>query len=763
VPAIALVARRIPRVFAVAAAIIFAAFVASGGIPTLRHDWTWPIDRAAIPSFLSASVDGWLSAGLGTPNPHPTTYLIGPPIAVAMWTFGPLLALAALALVIGYACMRTVAEASLRWSTGWPAALGLGLFVLFNPWVYNEVVAGHLVMVLAYAGLVGLLAEMQRGHEASPVRLALWVALIQAQLQFFILAMLALVAFASVTRKWTPLVYGAIVGLPSMIGLVAERGSLVQTPYGMEWQVNQSVAPFPLLTLGGYFAGYADRLGLVATVAVSVVLALALAGAVAARRDRAARWAFASAVIVYVIILGLHGPIAAPYAWIVRNVPESGVFRELYDLTGVFAALMALLACAAAGRFRPFGFVALAAGLALPVTWAFRPPSDLWVPSTKYPQPVIGAAPFTRVALLPAFQPLGLRGGGGDGADPDAYVHPGHVPALNEYFPTYPVDVALARYEQTGDVEGLRELGVAQIVPRPWLVSRTRGGIGFAAFSLEPQSSLPASTATRDIEHPMPLASECDPPRLVQIGTGLGACNLLFADVPGYAPIHPITAPSDSLDPRSAWIDARLAFAESPALAQPLGGALTQSGVPLAVQPNSWLLAYVRGILLGSDGRLLARSGGAFVWVPPPGVASVHCIGLCELVAQTERLPALPLRQPLARTWPLPFRAIAPWLFVVQRSAVAQRPAQISQAGRSAVLRFNERFDSAWIALSGARALPHVRVDAAVNGWFLEGAVGPIVLVQLTSVFQLFAEILGAFCVLWLLKAVAWAPTKRAP
>ena len=195
---------RLVRLIPIAAAAIFAAFVVVKGVPTLRHDWAWPIDRTAVAPFLGESLNGWLSSGFGTPNPHPTTYLIGPPIAAAMWLFGPLAALALFAGAIGYACMRTVAAAAAHFGAGATAAIGIGLFALFNPWVYNEIVAGHLVMVLAYAGFIGLCAEMLRGRDASSVRLALWVALIEAQLQFYILAMLALVAFAFATRKWLP-------------------------------------------------------------------------------------------------------------------------------------------------------------------------------------------------------------------------------------------------------------------------------------------------------------------------------------------------------------------------------------------------------------------------------------------------------------------------------------------------------------------------------------------------------------------------------
>lgn len=743
-PAIAVLAARL------AVALLFAAFVAAKGVPTLRHDWTWPIDGTAIPSFANAAFSGWLSDSLGAPNPHPTGYLIAIPIVAAMWIAGPLIALTLFAAATGYACMSAAARAAQEWGAAWPAAVGVGCFALFNPWVYNQVVAGHLVMVLAYAGILGLCAEMLRGRAASPVRLALWIVLIEAQLQFFILAMLALVAFACVTRKWLPPVAGILVALPSIVGLIAERGALLNIPYEVEWQTNQSVAAASLLGLSGYFAGYADRLGIAASIAVWLALALALCGVVAARRRISAWIAFVAAVVFYVAILGVHGPLAVPYEWIVRNVPESGVYRELYDGAGIIAALLALLACAAVARFRILGYAALAAGVTLPIAWTLHPPSDLWIGAASYPHPVVGALPFGRVALLPAFQPLKLQTGAGDGADPDAFVYPHVVPALNEYFPTYPADMALARYEQSGDREALRVLGVTEILPRPWLTSNARGGIGLAGISLAPAVTRRAIAAAQPVSGATPLVSQCDAAHIVDIGAPLGACNVFFGDMPGYAAIRAIVPPSDSIDPRTAWIDGRLTFSEVPALAQALGGALTQSAVPRSVEPNSWLLAYVRGALFASDGSTLAKSSGSYEWIHvAPATSAVRCAGLCELVAQAAGPPNLPVRQPQQTAKAVSFRHVTPWLYVVD-------------AGAPGLLRFNERYDPAWAAFTAGRALRHVRMDMSVNGWFLTSS-GSVVLVQVTAVAQLLAEIVGVVCVLALLKALANRPTKRAP
>lgn len=740
---------------AVAAGLAFAGFVCAKGVPTLRHDWSWPIDRAGIPFFFSSSFDGWLSTGFGIANTHPTLYLLALPIVPVMWLFGPLFALGLLAFVIGALCMRAVAAMGERWRSALPASIGLGLFALFNPWVYNQVVAGHLAMVLAYAASIGLLTEMLRGASASPLRLGLWLVLIATQLQFFILAMLALAVFASVTKKWQPLVVGALVVLPSAIGVLAERSALRGIPYTLTWQANQSIDPVALLSLGGYFAGYADRLGLTAQIAVWITFAVALAGVVlAARRSRAAIWAAVGVAALYVAILGLRGPGAAPYEWLVRDVPETAVFRELYDLAGVLAALLVLLACAAAAAWKPIGYIALAAGAALAVMWAVAPPSDFWISARSYPRPRVLAPPFTRVALLPAFQPVGLRDGGGAGADPDVSSYPGDVSVLNEYFPTYPVDMALARYEQDHDAAALRALGVGEIVTRPWLASRSNGRIGLAAPSLAPSRRLPSTgTAVAVVNDATPLISNCETPRVVLLPGDLDACNIFFGDTAQYGGVYPLETLNDSIDPRTDWIDARLAFGEVPSLAQGIGGTLTQSHLPHPVDPGAWLLVYVHGILTDSAGRVLTVGQGGFRWVALRADAkAVQCVGLCELVAQTRALPNLPARAGSTSSWACDFRKLAPWLYVIKSGA---RPARL--------LRLNERYDPGWIAIDGWRVLPHLRVDMAVNGWlYRDQSSTTIVLLQATSLLQLIGEFVGILCVVWLLKALVTGGTKRA-
>jgi hypothetical protein len=155
-----------------------------------------------------------------------------------------------------------------------------------------------------------------------------------------------------------------------------------------------------------------------------------------------------------------------------------------------------------------------------------------------------------------------------------------------------------------------------------------------------------------------------------------------------------------------------------------------------------------------SDGRTLLTSPGELQWLSlPPDVSAVTCEGLCELVAQTRSLPDLPANALPQQASPLPFREILPWLFVVNGDSRHAR-----------LLRLNERYDAAWIAVAASHVLPHVRIDTAANGWLVgDGPPTTIILVQVTSFLQIVAELCGIVCVAWLLKALAREPTKRAP
>jgi hypothetical protein len=77
-------------------------------------------------------------------------------------------------------------------------------------------------------------------------------------------------------------------------------------------------------------------------------------------------------------------------------------------------------------------------------------------------------------------------------------------------------------------------------------------------------------------------------------------------------------------------------------------------------------------------------------------------------------------------------------------------------------LRYNVRYDAQWAAWAGGW-LPHVRLDAAVNGWIVRPspASREVVLVEIVAVAQALLEIV-AFAV-WLAVVVLAATRSRRP
>jgi hypothetical protein len=121
------------------------------------------------------------------------------------------------------------------------------------------------------------------------------------------------------------------------------------------------------------------------------------------------------------------------------------------------------------------------------------------------------------------------------------------------------------------------------------------------------------------------------------------------------------------------------------------------------------------------------------------------------LAAETsERPPSI--RLPAAGTpVPLAFEELTPWLYRVRGIAPG-----------TTLVRFNERYDPGWLAIGAGHLLTHVRVALCANGWLAsEPASTDVILVQTTALLQLIAELVGAACVLLLLKALVREPTKR--
>ncbi len=727
-------------------AAIYAAAICGNGIPALRHDWWWPVNASGSYDSLINLSSGWISNGIGYPAPFPGYYMIGPLVAALGLAAGPLVALALFGFAIGLACALAARWLAIALGANPITTAALQIFAVFNPWVYSKTVSGHTFMILAYAGLIAIVAESGK-REINPVRLSLLVLLTLPQLQFFLIAVVLLVIVAAVKKIYLPIVTAVVAGSPLIVGFVMERSQLLQTPYTVLWQVSQSIPVSQAPVFLGYFADYTSHFGALQIAALWCVVALA-AAAVFLSSDRLRAIAIAAATAFLLLLAtGVSGPFAAPYIWIVRNVPQSGLFRELYDLLGLVAiGYLALLALPMRRWAHSYAVLTLIAVIGAASAWIAYPPFAYWVNSATMPVVNVEAPPNTRFALLPPFQPMSYRNAG-SGMDRDTYRRSGNVTALNEYLASYPVDVALAKYAATGDAGDLEALSVSVIVRRSWLQSNVialREQLAGVPKALAPRSSGRVSL------DPLPELTIGPMPSIGSLDNELGAGNVLFSDA-GIAPIYPLVPSNEFVQASQGWVSATFAFVDHPEYGQGIGGVFTTNARrPLSVQPDLDTLVNVIGRLRAPNGKTIAGNTNGYRWtLVPSDTNELYCEGRCVVVAQAHLPPRLPLNPPRKPWIAQPFAAIFPF-FV--RADVG--------TGRSGLLRYNVRYDPQWVAYEGMHTLSHLRIDATVNGWIVPRANRnrTVWLVQRTAFLQFLCECVGA---LWVFGLAGYALRPR--
>ncbi|HEY9085193.1 MAG TPA: hypothetical protein VIN40_04550 [Candidatus Tyrphobacter sp.] len=727
----------------VAAAVAFAAAVLPS-VPALRQDWSpYPFGVGAGELFTVAT-SGWSASGFGSPMPYPQAYLLAPVLALARLALGAEGTLVAFMLATGLLCAfggRAIAR-SLRGSD--LAASAAAVFLTFNPWTFTELVAGHSYMLLAYGASIWLLAETLRERPRPAVLILCLLGTVQ-QIQFLLIDTLVLAVVAWRARLVVPLLVAALVWLPSVIGIVASRDALLAIPFTTAWEANQSVAPLGALLLSGYFTGYGAQFsGTHSLPMVAVALLAAVAFSIAIRRRRAPAGIAVLTLLALVAAMGLRGPLGAIFGWSVAHFAPTAVFRELYDVLAF--AVIGYAAFASSLRLRVAAWTFFAAAVALAALWWFPPPARWWIESSQL-LPVATAAPVnTRFALIPAFQPLAFEGRG-SGADPDAYARAQNVTPLNQYLPRYPAEAALGAFLGNGDTRALRALSVSEIVERPRLASRSRALAQQWAF---PRDVLPPASHgnRRMMLAALPELSLIGMPAVGTLDRRLGSGNVFFADaarvrgalVPrswsALGRVTPIEAENAYIHPDQGWVDARLAFAQRPSLAQGIGGVLTTNArAPLHLRAGVPALVWVDGTLHAQNGAVVARTTRGYRWVAlRSDVDTVECTGTCVVAAQGSP-PAAPLEPPSQAYEGVAFAAVTPWLV---RASLPPGPA--------GALRYNVAYDDQWSAYLGGVRLTHLRLDTSANGWLLPARRRPLPLLvlQRAAAAQAGSELLTA-------------------
>lgn len=725
---------------------------AENGVPALRQDWGMPLSRAAEPDYFRAMYEPWLPVGLGVAQPFPTMFLLGF-VGLLLAPLIPSPYALLLVYLVAIAVLILTSSVRLLWGLKVSTAgiLAGATFALFNPWVYTALVAGHFLMIAAYGATIGIVAEFLRPQPRARVLIPLTI-IAMMQLQWMLLVGAAVFVYFLRRRQWIGAVTLFLVAFPSILGIIAYHDQLLRIPYLLAWQRDQSVAPGQAIVLGGYFARYANRMLGVARIPVIMFVLLAAAGLALGFKHRLARWSAVVTALALLAAMGVKGPIAPLYVFVVRAIPESGVFRELYDLLA-FAALGYLIMYGFCGaKVRRLYLIALPTAIVLVASWLAYPPSAFWVSAASIPR--LDIAPTGgRFALFPAFQPLMFRGKG-SGADPEAQPRFRGPTPLNDYLPGYPIDVALARYALYGDPRELSALGVAAIYDRPYFES------DLAALG---QTTARASGRLASLDHLVksvhisatPLASLADHLALASVANDPSRTAAFVGDIPvrlmsrfgltRRVVIASIPAQRTSIDAHEGWVDAHLAFIAHPNLGQAFGGAYTQTARrPLTLPTGKRILTFIRGSLVAEGSRWRIGTTHGYRWINLPGnVSAVRCLGSCAIALAGNVDPRLPRNGPPMHLSDLRSQRLTPWLIRVE----------VPRGNREPLLRINEAYSPYWVALTPSGAhLPHVRIDTALNG-FLDPPGGTTYCIQVMALTQLIIEM---FAALWCVALVAY-------
>ncbi|GAC1403781.1 MAG: hypothetical protein NVSMB64_06030 [Candidatus Velthaea sp.] len=711
------------------------------GVPAFRHDWRVPLSSDAVVPFLQLLTSGWQLSGIGATQPYPTAYLPAFILMPVAWAGG---ALPVLMFVVGGGAALAAGAAyriATRFGAPQIAALAIAAFAALNPWTYSKLVAGHIFMVFALGVWLAVAAE-SIAERPNRFRLSLLALFIPLQIEFFAIGIVPLVIWCLSKRYYGVIAFAAMGIAPIAIGFAAEYGTIRTTPYLLAWQIGQSVDPGSVASPRGY-GGMSDRADERVEIGRSALAISAAAGLVAGRRTRWEIAIVSAAALALLVTTGTKGGIAAPYAWVVQHVPESGLFRELYDVVAVGIAIYIIGLARLTQRVRWASVGVTAAVLISIVPWAIAPVFSQTLPARAFPLSDTPHDVRFRVAFDPEFQPLQLAGKG-SGVDPDAVWRDRRELPFNEAAPVYPIDVALARFERSGDTRMLGDLGVNAIIRRSELHSNVKAlkdQIGDVRdFHARRSERVPDALAL--------LTWASGEPRPARIADDFRLPAIFYADREAEAAIVKLYPQTGAIDPRTSWIDARIAFPAHPEWGNAFGGVATTGIAPLDVHGIAALLASVHGTLVGSAGEIVAHSTRGFEWIVlKSGTTSIACRGACALATGGNPPRSLPDQGPATALRPLAADMRTPWLL----EAANVEPG---------FLRLAIRYDRAWIAISGTHVLQHQRLNSTLNGWTLDRPAARIWFINLLAAAQFALEML--VCAILAGLCLAQIPVVRA-
>lgn len=696
------------------------------GVPAFQHDWLWPADRSQLPSYFTSGFQGWRRAGVGGPPLYPNAWWAYVVAAACCWFAGPHGGL----VVFTFAALLVCATGSARLAES-IGATGNWKFIgsaiaIGNPFVLNEVQAGHLFMLWAYALLPWIALYARRTETATDaLRLGVLLGLAglqQQMLPFGFLVVAARTDWRSSRRiVWNVAALGIAVLFASPlwlpISLDAHNEALNVLLPTEEWEYAQSAPLHDATRVIGYIGRYDRQLPLVLSIGLWLLPVIAGIGFVRSIRRGTP---FAVIGIAGVLLAaGLLGPLGALLRWGFEHSRSLALFRELYDgqaLTVLaYAALCPLaLALAAGGAGRQRYWAAIAAGALCIVCLGVTLDVSRGLPWYRLTPPVqaqlraiASDSGDSRVLPVPLNAPLAA--GSGRGGYGPLQIGVGSHPTAAGSSAIAVTTYGERLYTESSKAAGraiLERAEVGIIFPLPDVRSsfervlepRLRGALGRlqrtdppslqpARWPVQRVVALPFSAAPGTFATNFSGARDLTPVR-----------NGTLVDLNAYA-VHP--------DPLRSWARAALwPILPTWAFAEPLGIFTLRRSATLQIAPSFVVAGDLNGNVTSPQCRRSARLDRHFALLR------------CEASPRFEGVPPIALAQAFIGGEPSgsspPTGSVGSVTMLASGFSYARVRVRAT-AGSALVLR--EAYDEGWTStIPGAR---HVMVDGFINAWIL--------------------------------------------
>lgn len=694
-----------------------APMMVESGAPAFQHDWVWPLYPAQVHNFMTIGFQAWRRDGIGSPPVYPVAwwpYLLAGVACDIAGIHGGLLLYVYAPLALAASGIRLLARTLGLSTTAQIIALAV---YAGNPYVLNEIQAGHLIMLWAYALLPWV--ALYAWKEPTLVRIfasGVLIGLAAAQQQFLLFGLIVhacVMLWRRPARAYllVPVaIVAAVVCMPEWIVAAFDTGTRaldVLLPLH-SWQAAQSSTLSESVRLIGYIGGYDRRLPAIILALLWVIPIAAAAGTL--RLLRAGNAFTTIAVAGIFITTGIRGPLASVWSYGFVHWHALALFRELYDggaLTALGAGVLCAIACDRITSLRlamlptaliaaPMLYITAVASMHLPwVTAANATVSFVDTLSSNggngrfMPLPL--DAPLTYAGSRGGFSPLVI----GVGAHPSAASTMQSSPltylarSIEAHNPSAPELARRLDVTAAVPIPNVMPAFVAVVEPRlKRLAARFAGEprpSDFERFDAERLAVLPFAAA------PGTLATRYTGARDLRAVTGGRRIDL---DAVGTDP-----------DPASSWARTALwPVLPQWAYAEPAGAFTMREKAQLNV-PASWIVAGDASASIHSLQCRRVRQLDAHFFL-------LHC----------GAAPTLSGRAPLVVATAVAGGTIAERITQTgargSATILASGPARLElhvSGIRGSVLVLRDRFDPGWTcSLGGAR---HVEVDGYANAW----------------------------------------------